>query len=371
MDREAVRGLARTATGFTDRFVRPLVAGAGRDGDLVALPEVLSEAAEIGLLATADPDGAGHEYGVWGTSSTTDGPAASLAVLEEVARQCAGVACCLHAAGLGAAELAGSKLPVGRTAAALLEDGWQLDRSLLTAPPANATRIDGGGGPATVSGCKSFVLAPPECEGFVVYGTAERGWQPVLVRRDAPGLEVSEIGHRTGLAAVEICRLEMTDVPIPSDQLLPPRPPDALLGRLWLGLAAIALGNARGALATAREYAADRYQGGNQIEAHPAVRELLGDAASRIAAGAGLLGWAADIDADGSDRLWRPAAAKLRITVDGCQAVTDCLQVLGGYGYMEEFRLEKRLRDAITLKVLAGAPAQLRRLIGARSGGQP
>jgi alkylation response protein AidB-like acyl-CoA dehydrogenase len=369
MDREAVRGLTRTATSFADRFVRPLIAVEGRDGDLATLPEVLSEAAEIGLLAATERDGAGHEYGVWGTSCLTEGPRASLAVLEEVARQCAGVACCLHAAGLGAAELAGSELAVGRVAAALLEEGWRLDRSLPETPPTDTTRVAIIDGQLTVSGDKSFVLAPPECQAFVVYGAAEHGWQPVLVPRSAAGLEAQEVGHRTGLAAVSLCRLEMTDVPIPAEHMLPPRHPEALLARLWLGLAAIALGNARGALAVAREYAADRFQGGDQIEVHPAVRELLGDAASRIAAGACLLEWAAD-HANGADPLWPAAVAKLRITVDGCQAVTDCLQVLGGYGYMEEFRLEKRLRDAITLKVLAGAPAQLRRLIGSGGGGR-
>jgi alkylation response protein AidB-like acyl-CoA dehydrogenase len=371
VDREAVRGLARTAASFTDRFVQPLIAAAGPDGDLGSLPDVLSEAALVGLLATAEEEGAGYEYGVWGTSCLSDGPAASLAVLEEVARRCAGVACCLHAAGLGAAELAGSRVRGGRVAAALLEETWRLDRWPPTPPPVDVTTIHGGAAEPRVSGRKGFVLAPPGCEGFVVYGAGEQGWQPVLLPRDAPGLEVEEIGRRTGLAAVQICRLRLAEVPIQAGHLLPPRPPGALLARLWLGLAAIALGNARGALVVARQYAADRYQGGDQIEVHPAVRELLGEAASRIAAGAGLLGSAAEGEAGGADGLWRAAAAKLRITVDGCQAVSDCLQVLGGSGYTEEVRLEKRLRDAITLKVLAGSPGELRRLVGSAGGGQP
>ena len=72
------------------------------------------------------------------------------------------------------------------------------------------------------------------------------------------------------------------------------------------------------------------------------------------------------------DRAWRPdweaMAAKLRITLECDQAVTDCLQVLGGYGYMEDYRMEKRLRDSLTLKAMAIEPNNLRLLCAASPG---
>jgi hypothetical protein len=52
--------------------------------------------------------------------------------------------------------------------------------------------------------------------------------------------------------------------------------------------------------------------------------------------------------------------ARLAVVEHAHRAVTDCLQTLGGYGYMEDYRLEKRLRDVATLKSLHGAPDQLR-----------
>ena len=58
------------------------------------------------------------------------------------------------------------------------------------------------------------------------------------------------------------------------------------------------------------------------------------------------------------------AAIKLCLAQEGFQAVTDCLQVFGGYGYMEEYRMEKRLRDALTLKSLGPRPDDLRLLCG-------
>ncbi len=371
MDAQAVRGLSRTAASFADRFVGPMMSAPGRDGDLDALPAVLAEAAEVGVLATTDPDGAGHEYGVWGTASLAEGPAASLGVLEAVARHCAGVAGCLHAAGLGAIELAGSELRPGPLAVAFLEDGWRLDHAALAAPPAAAARLERGADGAALTGRKSFVLAPPGCAGFVVYAVDGGAWRPVLVPADAPGVDVEPRDERTGLAAIQLCDLRLGGAPIAADHLLAARPPGAMLARLWLGLAAIALGNARGALAAAREYAADRYQGGGRIEVHPAVRGLLGEAASRIASAAGLIARAGGDGLAEEEALWRAAAAKLRVTADCAEAVSDCLQVLGGYGYMEEFRVEKRLRDALTLKLVGGSPGELRRLLGARVGGLP
>ena len=86
-----------------------------------------------------------------------------------------------------------------------------------------------------------------------------------------------------------------------------------LLERQLLGVAAIAVGNARGALDAARQYTAERYQGGAQIESHPAVRILLGEAASRIEAAAAIVRSAGAETNTGRSGVLRAAAAKLRI----------------------------------------------------------
>jgi alkylation response protein AidB-like acyl-CoA dehydrogenase len=167
---------------------------------------------------------------------------------------------------------------------------------------------------------------------------------------------------RTGLAALEVVHLSLEHASAGSDQLLPTQGLYPVLRRLLLGICAIAVGNAEGALETAARYAAERYQGGDQIDRHPAVLGLLGEAASRVFAGAALLASEADQTVDSRRALWRALASKLRIPEDCCQAVTDCLQVLGGYGYMEDYRLEKRLRDAMTLKSLGIRADDLRTL---------
>ncbi|NIO11625.1 MAG: hypothetical protein GTO40_27850 [Deltaproteobacteria bacterium] len=88
----------------------------------------------------------------------------------------------------------------------------------------------------------------------------------------------------------------------------------------------------------------------------------MGEAASRISGCSAHILAEAEREGESKDALWGAFAAKLRITTDCAHAVSDCLQVLGGYGYTEDFRLEKRLRDALTLKTMAIRPEDLRML---------
>ena len=359
----AVRALARTARDFCARHVAPMVAAEGKDGELGRLGPLIDEAEAVGLMATPDPEGHGHEYGVWGTACLEGGSTASLVMLEEVASVCAGVAACLHVGGLGALELAGSGLRARRVAVAVIEDGWRVPETVIDRPPEGATAIQAGDGGVAVTGTTAFVHAVPGWDGCVVYGAGEGDWQRALVRRDGAGVEVAPAQRTMGLAAIETVALRMTGATVRPEHSLAPRSPRSYLTRHLLGLAAIAVGNARGAVVAAREYAEQRYQGGDQIESHAAVQALLGDAISRVEAGATFLLRAARGNVDGATALAVAAAVKLRLTVDCCQAVTDSLQVFGGYGYMEDYGLEKRLRDAMTLKTLSVAPDGLRRLV--------
>jgi alkylation response protein AidB-like acyl-CoA dehydrogenase len=342
-----------------------MVGSDNRDGNLEALPELLTKAESIGLLSVPSPDSHGHEFGVWGRACLTEGSQFSLKVLEEIAKACAGVASCLHFVGLASLESAESPDPPGRAAVAFFEDNWRLAWDTLKNPPPEATRLEARNGQYTLTGSKSFVQSAPGCEAYLVYARGDSGWERAIIPKDASGLVSSEPGQRTGLAALEVTHLSFNKTRVDPKQLLPPQDPSSLLQRLLLGLCAIAVGNAKGALEAARTYAAERYQGGAQIETHPAIHLLLGEAASRVFACSAHLLAEAEKEAGSMDGLWGAFAAKLRIMTDCSQAVTDCLQVLGGYGYMEDFRLEKRLRDALTLKTMAIRPEDLRMLCAA------
>jgi len=390
MDTDQLDAMRDTARRFARREVAPLVGTEGRDGDLGRLDGVLAKAAEAGILASPDPEGAGFEYGVWGRASLADGAAASVAVLEELAVECAGVAACVHFAGMGAVELAGADLrgegpDRGPVAVAFFGQGWRVTWPAFEAPPLGAAQVGAGG----VMGACRFVCGAPGTRGYVVYAAGADGWERVVVASDAEGLTVAKVEPRTGLAAARVAHLHFEAVEVGAAQRLAPVPPRAYVRRLMLGLAALAVGNARGALREARRYAPERFQGGRQIEDHAAVRLLVGDSASRVAAAsawlreaakaeeaseAGEVSEAEDADEAGVSAeddlsLWQALAAKLRCCAACGQAVTDCLQVLGGYGYMEEYRLEKRLRDAMTLESMAIEPNTLRLLCSSNPGG--
>ncbi|HEY0951392.1 acyl-CoA dehydrogenase family protein, partial [Nocardioides sp.] len=130
----------------------------------------------------------------------------------------------------------------------------------------------------------------------------------------------------------------------------------------WLGQAAIALGCAEQAIATAREYTRARVQGGVVIAEHAAVRLLLSRAEHDAALVAAVLERHARTplrELDPGTLLRWAVDARLAVGEHAGRAVTDALQTLGGYGYMDEYGLSKRLRDITALRVLHGGPDQL------------
>ena len=350
-----------TARRFAGREVAPMLKGETRDGDLAALPGILEKAETAGLLASSNPESPGHEFGVWGRACLEQGPSFSIALLKEISKACAGVAACLHFAGLGALESPESTDSQG-AAVALFEDHWRLTWRSLREPPPGAAHLRGKNGAHFLEGAKFFVNAAPRCGAFVVFAADDSGWQRVQVPVNAPGLSVSSPGPRTGLAALDAVHLRFDRTPVEDARILPSPDAFAFVTRLFLGLSAVCLGNAAGALESAREYAAERYQGGDVIETHPAVLGLLGDAFSRVWACEAHLEALAEKGTHAEGGLRQAAGARLRIGMECCRAVTDCMQVLGGYGYMEDFRVEKRLRDALTLKTMCVRPDDLRML---------
>ncbi|MCC6751644.1 MAG: acyl-CoA/acyl-ACP dehydrogenase [Deltaproteobacteria bacterium] len=350
MEREALEAARGSAVRFARQEVAPLLAREGRDGDLTRLPGVLARAEAAGLLG----QGEDAAFALWGSACE---PLAAVVALEAVAEECAGVALCLHYAAVAQAVFSAlgdeaEARGAGEGAVGLFAPpalGW---------PLAKGIRVRATGDEARVEGELCFVHGPPDAARYALF--ADDGFATaVVVRAGAEGLYEGATEEKVGLAALSTRGLRLEQV---LALAVGPSPwPDAagVLGRIWLGVAAAAVGNAQGALTAATRYASERYQGGGLIRDHAAVEELLAEAGSRVACARAFLYAAAERCPAGGLR--ELAQLKLRATLDAAQAVSDSLQVLGGYGYMEDYRLEKRLRDALALKVLAGRPADLRR----------
>ncbi len=346
MDRETLDAFAHLARTFARKEVRNMVGRDTRDGDLALLPSLLEKALETGLMTSPDPHSPGHELGVWGRACLTEGPTASLVILEEMARECAGVALCLHAAGLGALEL--DEPIFKRPALAFFPRNQRLTWEFLDGEEEVAP------GPFTV-------LAPPQWDGLVIYRPSPRGWTAHVLERQEVSWE--DLTPRTGLIASGIIQVHSEN---PGVQIPGTRSPRVLLRRHLLGLTAIGVGNALGALATAEEYAAQRYQGGAAIDSHAAVRLLLGEARAWLTGVRNQLYMAAQEDRDTREALERSMVLAVKGTEHAWRATSHALQVLGGYGYMEDYRLEKRLRDAMTLKTLPPSARDLTLMLGHR-----
>jgi alkylation response protein AidB-like acyl-CoA dehydrogenase len=375
---EEIAAFLETASGFAKRSVAPMLATEHPDGDMSMLPGILDQAGEAGLLASAREGAPGREAGIWGGQSLSQGPWVSGMLLEELALGCGGVAMCFHAQGMGVLPLLRAENPPAdppeRMAFAFSESFGIPSLATLRAPEralpgAVETMARDTEGGFEVSGQKSFIYGVPGVEAYLVFARTEKGgWGCFFVPADSSGLFVEDAGARTGLRACGLYHLKLEGVKVDQDHLLRFSSPtsEVVLDQLrfnLIGLSAIATGIARGALGSAREYAAERYQGGNRIIEHPAMRMLLADSDVRVAACRASLAQAAQSESGAEPGFIEAVRSKLFIMQAAAQAVTDCLQIFGGYGYMEDYRMEKRLRDVSVLKSAGGAARELRNIL--------
>lgn len=349
-----------TARRFARREIAPKLEGESRDGDLSQLNDVLKLAEEVGLVASPHPDHPGYDFGVWGKECQEQGIESSLVILEEIAVECAGIASCIHASGLASSELEPNDKLSSKIAVSFCGNSWQPTWQSFESPPKGAVKARLVDGSLELNGAASFVMAPPDCEKFVVFAGHQGSWEQFLVPAESLGLSVNHEADRLGLAAVDMLHLNFEETPLTEEHKLGAISPLSYIRRNMLGLSAIAIGNALGALSAARSYAEERYQGGTLIEKHPAVQTLLGESGARVALCSAALADGGRQNGQEPFPVWRALALKLRITAECWRAVSDCLQVLGGYGYMEDYGLEKRLRDAMTLKLVGFDPRTLK-----------
>ena len=133
-----------------------------------------------------------------------------------------------------------------------------------------------------------------------------------------------------------------------------------------LGIAACAVGLAQAALDAAADYAAQRSAFGRRIDDFQGVSFLLADAAAGIEAARQLYLYAARRKDAGKPFSTQAAMAKLTATETAMRVTTDMVQVLGGAGYVEDFPLERYMREAKVLQIVEGTN-QIQRLVIGRT----
>jgi butyryl-CoA dehydrogenase len=218
------------------------------------------------------------------------------------------------------------------------------------------------GGPAGVA----VVIAATEKGG----GT--RGLSAFIVPAEAPGYKVAKEEHKLGIRASSTAELVFDECRIPAENLLG-KVGDGFKIALQtldggrIGIAAQAVGIARGALEHATAYAKERVQFGQSISNFQGIQWKLADMATEIDA-ARLLTWrAAWMKDTGWKNFGKEAAmAKLFASDAAMKATREAIQVFGGYGYIDEYPVERFYRDAKITEIYEGT-SEVQKIVIARA----
>ena len=265
---------------------------------------------------------------------------------------------------------AGKKL----IAFALTEAGAGSDAASLR------TKATRDGNDWLINGEKRFISQGDVAEMVAVFALTDPDAKAVkdkrhltcfYVEKGMGGFSIPRLEHKLGIRGTTTAELAFKDVCVPDDNRV------GEVGDGWMlamktfersrpGIAAQAVGIARGATDIAVSYAAQRKQFGKRIGEHQMVAAMLADMATRTEAARELLYAAAAKISGGDPSAGRWAAMAKLFAGDTAMAVTtDAVQVLGGYGYTTEYPAERMMRDAKITQIYEGTQ-QIQRLIVAR-----
>jgi len=305
--------------------------------------------------------------------------------IEEVSKVCATSGLILAVQELGSLgiKLAGSEEQKARFLPKLASGEW-LPAYALTEPGSGSdsaamrseARRDGD--MYVLNGSKRFITNAGVASLYLVFaktdpGAGHAGISAFVVESDAPGFEVGRIEPKMGIKGSTTGELFFSDCRVPADNLLGEegegfRIAMRILDRSRPGIGAQGLGLAQGATDYALEYAKSRQTMGKPIAEHQLVAATLADMETKCEAARGLLykcGQMIDEGAEGTDLTKVSAMSKLYCTDVAMEVTTDAVQILGGYGYMQEYPVERMMRDAKITQIYEGTN-QIQRLVIAR-----
>ena len=209
-----------------------------------------------------------------------------------------------------------------------------------------------------------FAVTDPEAGG-------RKGLSAFIVETDSPGFSAPRLEHKMGIRGSPTAELHLDEVRVPVANLLGAEGEGfaiamSTLDRSRLSIAAQAVGIAQGALDFAVGYAAQREQFGERIVDMQGIQFMLADMASGVEAARQLTyAAAAAVDANAPDLAYWTSSAKLIAGDTAMRVTTDAVQVLGGYGYVSEYPVERMMRDAKITQLYEGTQ-QVQRMIVAR-----
>jgi alkylation response protein AidB-like acyl-CoA dehydrogenase len=335
--------------------------------------------AENGILGIPFPE----EYGGISGSSVT-----ICMGIEEIAKACTTSSLILAVQALGSYPIliAGSEdqkkrlcppLATGEKVAAyaLSEAGSGSDAGAMK------TRAKRYGDEYVLNGSKMWITGGSIAETLVVFartdsdsdggGGGAGGITAFVLEREKSPWKVSKLEHKLGIRGSPTAELSFEEVKVPAANRLGDEGQGfkialKVLDQSRPGIGAQALGIAEGAFAYALNYAKERHQFGQPIASFQGLQFMLADMATQIEASRHLVFMAANkVDRKAPDLTKAAAMAKVFASDMAMKVTTDAVQVLGGYGYVQDYPVERMMRDAKITQIYEGTN-QIQRVVIAR-----
>ena len=336
--------------------------------------ELVPKLAEQGLLGILVPE----EYGGAGYDAIS-----AAIILEEIARVDAAVAllvgshnslCSGHILAVGTDQQKKRFLPP-------LARGAKLGAWALTEPGSGSdagamrTRATLEADGWTIRGDKQFITQGSTAGTYVIMASTDpsqgtKGISAFVVPRETPGLNVGKLEKKLGVRASDTAALHFDDMRVPTDHLLGKMNEGfkdvlGVLSAARIGMAALAVGIAQGALEEALNYAKRRRQFGKPILEYEAIQWMLADMATEIDAARLLTHKAAVLKDLGQPFLRTASQAKLHASEVAVRASSKAIQIHGGYGYLKDSPVERFYRDAKLCEIGEGT-SEVQRMVIAR-----
>ncbi len=369
---EAEKLIQQTARGFAQKELEP--GASRRDQEACYHVELIRKLGQLGLMGINVPE-------KWGGAEA--GVVAYALAMMEIARACASTAVTMAVTNMVAEVICafGSEEQIRRYVPRITSGEYTSGAFALTEPhcgsdaaamKTTARRTDDGW---VLNGTKQFITSGDQAGVIVVWartgGEGAHGISAFLAEQGTPGLTAGPPEKKMGLRSSSTVSLVFEDARLPADALLGELHhgfPIAMAaldgGRIGVGAQAVGIGKA--ALEAAIKYARERKTFGRLLGEHQAIQWMLADCATELEAARLLVLQAAALKNRGAPYTRQASMAKLFASEAANRICARAFQVHGGYGYIEDYPVERYLRDCRVTTIYEGT-SEIQRLVIARS----
>jgi butyryl-CoA dehydrogenase len=366
-EQKMIQDLARK---IAEEKIRPVAAKYDQTEDFPAdIIKIIADSDLFGLFIPQEYDGMG--VSVLNLCIAT----------EELSRACGGIAVCYAASALGTFPIVlfGNEEQKKKYLPDLAK-GKKIAAFGITEPEAGSdassikTTAKKEGNYYVLNGLKHFITNGGDAQIYTVIAMTDktkgaRGASAFIVEKGTPGFSFGKKEDKLGIRASSTRELVFTDCKIPKENLLFKEGMGFIITMKTFdmsrpGVAAQALGIAQGALDVAVKYSKERHQFGKSISSFQGIQWMLADMATQVEAARALVYSVAQIiDAGNTSVAKESAMAKLFASDTAMKVTTDAVQILGGYGYMKDYPVEKYMRDAKITQIYEGTNQIQRNII--------